>query len=706
MTFRHLGFQQKMLAAPAIAALGFGILLALGLWLGGRSLESLSKIEETHFPLVELNRDLEALLKAAQRELVDAVASDDATGFESADKIRDKFFSRLSRARDSGVVRPGDSDSLRMRFSDYYDLARLTSSHLIRDGFDEAIADDLRNMSDQYNQLRDELENRTRAARRNISDHFAEARGIQRLFLQILIGVLIACTIILIVLSRKIAISVSRPLYQIMEAVDRARDGDLTVELLVDRDTAGGEIADLQRGFDSMIRNLRGMVANTGSSALGLSETAQLLRESGKELHEDNATQETALARTMEFMELVRSAASESLDGAQSLGNLAKSCAGSVTELNGSIARAAGSIDQRFRDLERVASAVVELTRSIPAIAQEVRVLRSETDSAIGALSGVESGLDEASHSAALAQSLSTQMHERALDGLKRVDQTNTSMHEIEKEFQRLAEVVGGLSSRSRSIGEITKVIDKVADDTSLLALNASITAAQSGVHGRSFAVVAGEMRTLAKRTAQSTSEIRSVVDEVQPAIAEAVVATDNVREQVGSGVSLALSARELLVEIRDSAAACTAQVARIVSQSGEHRSDVMQVAEVVRGVEQTAVQFEQMMEQQNRVAQEVQRSTEVMNEFFELIRSTSTDQRNESTNLAGVAAELASSSDQIAACVNAQNAQGEHVRQALDALAAALAGNRARAKELENTVRSLSQQSAELDRNVSRFRI
>lgn len=172
------------------------------------------------------------------------------------------------------------------------------------------------------------------------------------------------------------------------------------------------------------------------------------------------------------------------------------------------------------------------------------------------------------------------------------------------------------------------------------------------------------------------------------------------------SGVSLSRTARDLLVEIRNAAAACTIQVERIVTQSDDHSSEIIRVSEVVRGVEEATVQFEQMMERQFLAAREVQHSTDVMNEFFELVRTTSKGQRSESENLARIAADLASSSSEIAACVASQDAQGQQVREALGDLAAALAGNRTRAEELESMVESLSQQSAELDHNVSRFRI
>ncbi len=704
MKLRPLGFQQKIFAAPLIAALGFGILFVLGLWLGARGVQALSEIETRRYPMVELHRDLESLLGQLQRELRDSVAAEDVIGLARADEVRDMFLQRLDQARAGNLIDDEKSSSIRQQFSGYYDLARGTSSRLIEVGFDNALADQLGQMGAQYKQLHGDLESRTRAANREIEERFADARRTQDLFLQLLAAIPFACIVILVLLSRTTATSVSRPLSQLLETVDRARAGDLTGHGLPASDSRGDEIAQLQFGFATMIESLRTMVSDTSASGEGLTETAGRLLKSGVAQTEDIAAQEVALEETSEFMDLVREGSAESLGNARSLAALAKSCARSVSGLNRSIAQTAGSIDARLRDVARAAEAVVEFTSSVPAAAKEVHLLREKTTSATGALSSVESGLAEASRAASLTQDMSVVVRERAAAGVERVDEMGTSMREIERGLRQLGGTIGELSARSRAIGEITEVIDNVADETSLLALNASIIAAQSGENGKSFGVVANQMRNLARRTAESTGEIRHLISEVQAAISEASGAAEEGEEQVRIGVTRTSAARELLQGIRESSDAFTEQVDSVVEQSGDHHLNVARVAEVVRGVEQMTGQFEQLMEEQSRTALEVQRSIDIMHEFAGLVQSASGEQRSESENLSRVADEVAASSDLIADSASRHDEQNERVRGALGGLAKAIEGNRERADEIATAVQALSRRSAELDRNVSRF--
>jgi len=96
-------------------------------------------------------------------------------------------------------------------------------------------------------------------------------------------------------------------------------------------------------------------------------------------------------------------------------------------------------------------------------------------------------------------------------------------MENIRSTVEATAEMINRLGKRSQEIGQILKVIDEVTDQTSLLALNAAILAAQAGEHGKGFAVVAEEIRELAERTAASTKEIANVIAAVQQESAASV---------------------------------------------------------------------------------------------------------------------------------------------------------------------------------------
>ncbi|HZH02494.1 MAG TPA: methyl-accepting chemotaxis protein, partial [Myxococcaceae bacterium] len=125
------------------------------------------------------------------------------------------------------------------------------------------------------------------------------------------------------------------------------------------------------------------------------------------------------------------------------------------------------------------------------------------------------------------------------------------SLHRIEESVRRAAEMVESLSARSREIGRIVDVIQEIADQTHLLALNAAIIAAQAGESGRPFGVVADEVRGLAERSARSTREIGAMVSGVRDALGVAVSLVQEGRDQAGAGVQQGDAAAAALKDVR-----------------------------------------------------------------------------------------------------------------------------------------------------------
>jgi methyl-accepting chemotaxis protein len=130
-----------------------------------------------------------------------------------------------------------------------------------------------------------------------------------------------------------------------------------------------------------------------------------------------------------------------------------------------------------------------------------------------------------------------------ATEGGQVVLGTIESMKGIEAVVGRSAETVKDLGSKSQQIGEVVAVINEIADQTNLLALNAAIEAARAGEHGRGFAVVADEVRKLAERTTKATQEIAQSITSIQTQTAAAVDQMGQGAEQVKQGVGRASEA-------------------------------------------------------------------------------------------------------------------------------------------------------------------
>jgi methyl-accepting chemotaxis protein len=132
-----------------------------------------------------------------------------------------------------------------------------------------------------------------------------------------------------------------------------------------------------------------------------------------------------------------------------------------------------------------------------------------------------------------------------AKTGQTSVDTVIEGMHRIQQQMDAIAESIIKLSEQSQTIGDIIATVSDIADQSNLLAVNASIEAAKAGEQGKGFAVVAQEVRNLAEQSKQATAQVRAILNDIQKAISAAVMATEQGSKAVDSGVKQSAEAGE-----------------------------------------------------------------------------------------------------------------------------------------------------------------
>lgn len=219
----------------------------------------------------------------------------------------------------------------------------------------------------------------------------------------------------------------------------------------------------------------------------------------------------------------------------------------------------------------------------------------SEQASAVSEVSTTIEELGSTARQIALASErvsiAAQQTLENLSSGQDAVDQSINAMEQIRLRVQDVSGRVLGLGERSQQIGEIIDLIDDISDETHLLALNAAIEAAGAGEHGRRFAVVAAEVKSLANRALAAAREVRGVIAEIQKATNAAVLAAEEGGKEVERGVDLAHRAGQVMDSIVMMAERTAQSAAEISLATAQQQTASEQVVETMRDVAAVARQ-------------------------------------------------------------------------------------------------------------------
>lgn len=256
----------------------------------------------------------------------------------------------------------------------------------------------------------------------------------------------------------------------------------------------------------------------------------------------------------------------------------------------------------------QLASASEELNAVTEDSARGLRQQNNELEQAATAVNEMTAAVEEVARNAASTSDASRETDEHSRNGQDQVRQTVSSINALTNDLTETAENVESLAAEVNSITQMLDVIRAVAEQTNLLALNAAIEAARAGEQGRGFAVVADEVRALAHRTQQSTTEIEQMIGSVQKGASSAVQAMQGSTGLAATTLRLAQAAGEALDGVTRAVSSINERNLVIASASEEQVQVAREVDRNLVNIRDLSTQSAAGAEQTNSASQELSR--------------------------------------------------------------------------------------------------
>lgn len=398
---------------------------------------------------------------------------------------------------------------------------------------------------------------------------------------------------------------IAKPLNKLAQTANAIASGDIDtkVEVLKRED----EVGKLNNAVNSMVETIQSALEKTRENEMNArraAEEAEKARDIADHQQKYLSENTDKLLGKMKEFSSGNLTVSLPVDKDDEIGKLFEG-------FNQAVSNIRNLITQVNEAVQATASASTQISSSTEELAAGAQEQSAQTTEVASAIEEMTRTIIETTSSVTRASDIAKNSGNIARQGGEVVGDTISEMNKIAEVVTHAAEIVKELGSSSDKIGEIVQVIDDIADQTNLLALNAAIEAARAGEQGRGFAVVADEVRKLAERTTKATKEIASMIKQIQKDTGNAVQSMEKGTEEVNSGKQLTQKAEVALNQIISTSEEVVDNISQVAVASEQQASVAEQISKNIESISAGTHESASGTQQIARAAEDLNRLTE-----------------------------------------------------------------------------------------------
>ncbi len=405
------------------------------------------------------------------------------------------------------------------------------------------------------------------------------ASSVYTISLYQILMLIIVCSVMAVLFGRDI----KKPVVSINSAIEKITMGDLRREV---PDLGENEIGSIARGISFLVERLSATIARLNSTALNVSMAIKQVDTTYSNAISGTRRQSEAMRDIAKSIHNASHAQTEVGENVEKLVSLSTENVSSLIELKATAEEITSNTQRLFKSTEDSYSFVSQMTQTAKEISKNSAEALVSVEDTSASVEQIGASIREVEDHARESSKMAERVKEVTSDvGMLAIMNAVEGMNKISSEVKKSSEIVERLGARSTDIEKVLSVIKDVTEQTNLLSLNAAILAAQAGEHGKSFSVVADEIRALSERTSSSTREIGGIVKTIQRDIRDAVTSIDSAKVKVVEGNDLVVRVGDALKEILTASEYSTEMTKAIERATEEQSLGLRQISAVIEDI-------------------------------------------------------------------------------------------------------------------------